>query len=420
MNPTLLLLLQLVLILVVARLCGAVLRHVGQPAVIGEMAAGLLLGPVAFGAWWPELHATLFAKASLPALSGLSTIGVALFMFIVGAELRAPEGNRAQLRAAVSIGVMGVVLPLLLGLAIAPVLYRPFAPAGVGYWPFALFIAAAMSVTAFPVLARILKDRNLTHSTPGRLALGAAVIDDGCVWIFLAMVLALAGGGSPAGALVALGGGLGLVAVVFLVLKPLYARVLRPAAADGGPAAAALLWVLVGVLACAAFAEWIGLHAVFGAFLFGVCLPREDRLLQFLARRIEPVAIVLLMPVVFALAGQNTTPAAFAGAGIGAFGLILLVAVAGKVIGCAAGARLGGYGWRDSLAVGSLMNARGLMELIVIKIGFDAGLIGPALFTMLFAMTLATTLMASPLLGLFYRRAADGTAGVAAGMHTRS
>ncbi|KAF1686057.1 cation/H(+) antiporter [Pseudoxanthomonas broegbernensis] len=415
MNTTLLLLMQLVVILALARLCGAVLARVGQPPVIGEMAAGLLLGPIVFGAWMPELHAALFSPASLPALSGLGTMGVALFMFIVGVELRAPEGSRAQLRAAFSIGMLGIALPLALGLAISPVLYDRFAPAGVGYWPFAMFIAAAMSVTAFPVLARILKDRRLTHTTPGRLALSAAVIDDGCVWIFLAVVLALAGGGSPAGVVLAIGGGLGLVAAVFLVLKPLYAWLLRPAGVEGDPAASGLVWILVGMLGCAAVAEWIGLHAVFGAFLFGVCLPREDRLLACLARRIEPVAILLLMPVVFALAGQNTTPEAFAGAGIGMFGLILLAAVAGKVIGCSAGARLNGYGWRDSLAVGSLMNARGLMELIVIKIGFDAGLIGPALFTLLFAMTLATTLIASPLLSLFYRHGSGRLAGHVAG-----
>ncbi len=402
MNATLLLLVQLTLILAVARLCGLLLRRVGQPAVIGEMTAGLLLGPIVFGAWLPDLHGTLFAKASLPALSGLATLGVALFMFVVGVELRAPEGTRSQLRSAFSVGVLGVVLPLGLGLAIAPVLHPALAPAGVAFWPFALFIAAAMSVTAFPVLARILKDRRMTHTVPGRLALSAAVIDDGCVWVFLALVLSLASGGQSGGVALALTGALALVATAFLVLKPLYARLLRPAGLDGEPPHGCFVWVLVGVLACSAFAEWIGLHAVFGAFLFGVCLPRDDRLLRFLAKRIEPVAIVLLMPVLFALAGQNTTLDAFTGAGIGAFALILAVAVVGKVVGCATGARLNGHGWRDSLAVGSLMNARGLMELIVIKIGFDAGLIGPELFTMLFAMTLVTTLMASPLLSLFY------------------
>ena len=415
MNATLLLLVQLTLILTVARLCGLLLRRLGQPSVIGEMTAGLLLGPIVFGHWMPDLHGTLFARPSLPALSGLSTLGVALFMFIVGVELRAPEGTRAQLRSAFSVGLLGIVLPLCLGVAIAPVLYPALAPAGVAFWPFALFIAAAMSVTAFPVLARILKDRQMTNTVPGRLALSAAVIDDGCVWVFLALVLSLASGGRSGGVMLAVVGALALVAIAFLVLKPFYARLLRPAGLDGEPPQGCLVWILIGVLACSAFAEWIGLHAVFGAFLFGVCLPRDDRLLHFLAKRIEPVAIVLLMPVLFALAGQNTTLEAFTGAGLGAFVLILLVAVLGKVVGCATGARLNGHGWRESLSVGALMNARGLMELIVIKIGFDAGLIGPELFTMLFAMTLVTTLMASPMLSLFYgqrrgRTLPDGSA----------
>lgn len=404
MSPTLQLLVQLAVILAVARGCGMVLARFGQPAVIGEMAAGLLLGPIVFGAALPELHGAVFPSHSLPALSGLSTIGVALFMFIVGAELRAPEGNRGQLRAAISIGVPGVLVPLALGLAIAPVLHARLAPPGVGFWPFALFIAAALSVTAFPVLARILKDRRLTRSTPGRLALGAAVIDDACVWIFLAAVLALARGTGAGGVWLAVGGGLGLAALAFGVLRPVFARLLRSAAEGGELAPGALVAVMVGVSSCAAVAEWIGLHAVFGAFLFGLCLPRQDRLLAALASRIEPVAIVLLMPVVFALAGQNTTPQAFAGAGWGMLALVLVAAVLGKVIGCAGGAWLAGHGWRDSLAVGALMNARGLMELIVIKVGFDAGLIGPELFTVLFAMALVTTVMASPMLGVFYGR----------------
>lgn len=404
MHSTLLFLIQFLVVLIAARLCSLVLSRLHQPPVVGEMAAGLLLGPIVFGAWLPELHGALFEKASLSALSGLATLGVTLFMFIVGVELRAPGGNRKQLGAALAVGVPGIVLPLGLGLAIAPALHPEFAPEGVGFWPFALFIAAAMSVTAFPVLARILKDNRLTRSTPGRLALSAAVIDDACVWIFLAAVLALTGKGSGVDVVFPVAGALVLVVIVFLVLKPLCARLLRSVANDEALSASGFAWLMAGVLACAAFAEWIGLHAIFGAFLFGLALPREDRLLHVLARRIEPVAIGLLMPVLFALAGQSTTPEALTGAGLGAFGLILTVAIFGKIGGCAAGARLNGTGWRDSFAVGSLMNARGLMELVVIKIGLDVGLIGPELFTMLFGMTLVTTLMASPLLRLFHRR----------------
>lgn len=420
MNPTTLLLVQLAVILGAARLCGKLLQRFGQPPVIGEMAAGLLLGPIAFGAWLPELHGALFARASLPPLSGLANIGVVLFMFIVGVELRAPEGTKAQVRSSITVGLSGIVLPLLLGLAAAPWLFPRFAPHGIGFWPFALFIAAAMSVTAFPVLARILKDRTMTRTPAGRLALGAAVIDDATVWIFLAVVLTLTGGNAHGGVGFTAVGALALIAVVFGALRPLYARLLRPRVGDGGYAPTALVWVLIGLLACAAAAEWIGLHAIFGAFLFGICLPREDRLLEHLAGRIEPLAITLLMPVLFAVAGQATSPSALAGAGLAGFVLVVGVAVLGKLLGCTLGARLSGHDWRDSLTVGSLMNARGLMELVVIKIGLDSGLIGPDLFTLLFGMTLVTTLMASPMVAWFHReRQAAGAGALGAGRSNR-
>jgi len=410
MNPTTLLLVQLAVILGAARLCGKLLQRFGQPPVIGEMAAGLLLGPIAFGAWWPELHHTLFARESLPPLSGLANLGVVLFMFIVGVELRAPEGTKAQVRSAFSVGLSGIVLPLLLGLAAAPWLFPRFAPAGIGFWPFALFISAAMSVTAFPVLARILKDRNMTRTPAGRLALGAAVIDDATVWLFLAVVLTLTGGNSHGGVGFTAAGALVLVGIVFGLLRPVYARLLTPRASDGGFAPTVLVWVLIGLLACAAAAEWIGLHAIFGAFLFGICLPREDRLLEHLAGRVEPLAITLLMPVLFALAGQATSASALAGAGVAGLVLVIGVAVVGKLVGCTVGARLSGHDWRDSLTVGSLMNARGLMELVVMKIGLDSGIIGPDLFTLLFGMTLVTTLMASPMVAAFQRGRAGAEA----------
>lgn len=402
---TALLLTQLLVILVVARCCGWILRYVGQPPVIGEMAAGLLLGPIAFGALAPDLHETLFPAASLGPLSALATLGLILFMFIVGVEMRPVEGPRSQVRAAATVGVLGISLPLLLGLAASWWLHPRFAPAGVGFWPFALFIAAAMSVTAFPVLARILKDRGLTQTRPGRLSLGAAVIDDAFVWIFLALVMTFTGGAGKYGVPVIAAGASGMAAVCFLLLKPLYARLL----ASNGPAREgvgqrALVMILVGLLGCTAFAEAIGLHAVFGAFVFGACLPRDDRLVAYFTKAFEPLSMLLLMPIVFALAGLNTTPDAFTGAGPGAFALILAVAIAGKLVGGMVGARVSGYGWRDSFAVGALINSRGLMELIVLKIGLDAGLIGPALFTMLFGMALVTTVMTAPLLALWTRR----------------
>jgi Kef-type K+ transport system membrane component KefB len=398
----LLLLLQLAVILCAARLCGVLLRALGQPQVIGEMLAGLVLGPIVFGALAPALHQQLFPVASLPALSALATLGVVLFMGLIGAELRVPGGGR-PLRSALAVGWSSMALPMLLGLAIAPALHPRFAPPGVGFWPFALFLAVALSITAFPVLARILKDRRMGHTPVGQLALGAAAVVDACAWGVLALVLAVAGVRASDGwadvARIA-GGMLLFAAGVWWLLRPLYARWLRRQLRDGQLSDLGLATVLVGLLACAAVAEWLHLHAVFGAFLFGACLPRDDALLHALETRLAPLAVVLLLPVFFALAGLGASGEALAGAGWSSALLILAAAVIGKVAGGAIGARGVGLGWRDSLATGTLMNARGLMELIVIQIGLDAGLITPALFTMLLLMALATTALTGPLLNL--------------------
>ncbi|KRE89476.1 Na+/H+-exchanging protein [Frateuria sp. Soil773] len=401
------LLLQLVIILTTARLCGLLLRYVGQPPVIGEMVAGLLLGPIVLGTWFPGFHAQLFAKEALPPLTSLSTLGLVLFMFIVGVELRAPNGVRAQFREAGAVGIMSVLMPIALGLGVAPLVY-PLAPKGVAFWPFALFMAAAMSITAFPVLARILKDRDLTQTRIGRLALASAAITDVFAWILLALVVALLG--SHTGLNGFLKTTIGMVAmcvVVFGVLRPVYAWLLARYAGDGRPTLMLLTTLMVGLFGCAAATQWLGLHEVFGAFLFGACLPRDDRLLKYLMERVEYVAIVVLMPIFFALAGLNTTRDAFVGAGLGAMTVIVGAAILGKVLGGAAGARIARHSWRDSFAIGSLMNARGLMELIVMKIGLDAGVIGPALFTMLLVMALTTTIATSPLVMLFAGKRAD-------------
>jgi len=399
------LLLQLIVILVTARLCGWILRHVGQPGVVGEMAAGLMLGPVVMGALFPSLHAQLFSKESLQGLSSLSTLGLVLFMFVVGLELRASQGVREQLRSAGYVGVLSVVVPMALGIAIAPALHPTLAPAGVGFWPFALFIAAALSITAFPVMARILKDRGMTRTPFGQLSLGAAAVVDVFAWILLAVVVALVGAGEGYQGLLKITLGMAVVLLaLFLGLKPAFAWLLRVKAPEGEPTTTVMAALMIGLLATSLVTEWLHLHAVFGAFLFGACLPRDDRLLKSLTERIEPISIVVLMPLFFALAGLGTTANAFSGASLGAMLLIVGVATVGKIAGGAAGARMAGYGWRDSLATGSLMNARGLMELIVMKIGLDAGLIGPELFTMLLVMALATTAMTGPLINLFIGR----------------
>jgi Kef-type K+ transport system membrane component KefB len=397
-----LLLVQLMAILLTARGLAWLLRWIGQPPVIGEMIAGLALGPLVFGALAPEWQGWLFAPASLPALNGLSQIGLVLFMFIVGAELRLPGGVRQTLRAAGAVGGLAVLLPIGLALLVTPMLYVRYAPAGITYWPFALFMAASLAITAMPVLARILKDRHATHTPVGQLALTSAAMADVLAWILLALTVALIsahGDWAPFWRSM-LGVGAMLV-VCFGLLRPLLRCWLARHAANGRPDGGVLAVLLIGALGCAAMTEWLHLHAVFGAFLFGLCLPRDDALLEGLIERLEHVAVIALMPVFFALAGLSTSVDALHGDALGAFALILAVAVAGKVFGGALGARLGGHGWRDSFAVGSLMNARGMLELIVLKIGLDAGVIGREMFTLLLLMAIVTTMMSTPMLLFF-------------------
>jgi len=399
------LLLQLAVILATARLLAFVLARFGQPPVIGEMIAGIVLGPIVFGALLPGAQAWLFPHDRIAALDGLSQIGLVLFMFVVGVEVRAPAGARQRIVAAGWVGVLGVLLPMGLGLAIAPALHPRFAPDGVGFWPFALFMAASMAITAFPVMARILKERALTRTPLGQLSLASAAIADALAWIMLALVVALisAHGGWTTFASTMIGL-FAVAAIGFGLLRPLFARILARYAPDSRPAGAVLSILMIVLCVMAAATQWLGLHPVFGAFLFGACLPRDERLLETMIERIEYVAVVLLMPVFFALAGLSTTPDAFTGTGLPALLLILAAAIFGKLLGSGGGARIAGLGWGEAFAVGSLMNARGLMELIVMKIGLDAGVIGLEIFTMLMVMAIVTTLMTTPMLMLIVRR----------------
>lgn len=409
------LLLQLVIIIGTARLLGQLLKYFGQSAVIGEMAAGFMLGPVVFGAVAPELHAQVFDPDSLAPLRGLSELGLVLFMFIVGAELRMPLGVRQQLVAAGWIAALSVAIPALLGLGLAVYLYVPLSPPSAVFWPFALFFAASMAVTAFPVMARILKDRQLTHTTIGRLSLTAAAFADVLAWVLVVLVAVLASSGQDWTRFAQTLGGLAVLGVVmFAAIKPLLAHLIQRYAKDGKPQGIVLAGLLIGAFGCAYITELLHVHAVFGAFLFGACLPRDDKLLAVLIERIEHVAIIVLMPIFFALAGLSTTPDAFVGTGLGALLLILAVAISGKILGGALGARAGKQSWRVAFGVGALMNARGMIELIVIKVGYDLGVIDNRLFTMLMVMAILTTLMTGPLLSWFADKPSEQPNGKAA------
>jgi Kef-type K+ transport system membrane component KefB len=396
---------QLLIILLTAGLLAAMLRHVGQPAVIGEMAAGFVLGPAVFGWISPDWQARLFSPADLGEIRGLGTLGLALFMFLMGAELRIDErGAGRHLHAAARLAALSVLLPFSLGIAIAPWLHPTLAPAGVSFWPFALFVGTALCVTALPVMARILKERDLAGSEPGRLALSAAALGDVSAWLMLAVVVAARNPGAgweQLGLTTALL--VSLCAVVFGIVRPALARYFARRGAREGLHASDIPMLLVGALACAFATDHLQVHAAFGAFLFGLCVPRDDRIVAALRARVEPLVLLVLMPCFFALAGLDTTGQAFAGTGAALFGLILLTAIAGKLAAGVAGARLAGLAWRPAVMVGALMNTRGVVELIFLKVGLDAGLIGAELFTALFVTALATTLMTCPILGRLVR-----------------
>lgn len=403
-----LLLVQLLVILLVSRVFALALRWLGQPAVVGEMLAGLALGPLLFGALAPGWQARLFPADSLGALQSLSTLGLVLFMTVVGAELRMPNGAGRLLRAASWIGGLAFVLPVLLALGIAPLLFANYAPSGVAFWPFAVFMATACGITALPVMARIVKERGLIDSVPGRLGIAAAAVADVLAWVALAFVVGLIGAhGEWTSFWHTMIGLLLMLAATFLLLHPLCGWLLGRHAPEGHAGGAVLAFLLMGAFGCAAITEWLGLHAVFGAFLFGLCLPRDDRLLQGLIERVEHVTLVALLPVFFVLAGLSTSARLLTMDAALALGLILLVAVAGKLFGGMAGARLAGQGWRDSFAIGALMNTRGMMELIVIKVGLDAGVINTAMFTILLVMAIVTTMMTTPMVLVFYASASD-------------
>jgi len=397
-------LIQLVVILGTAKLVGLLLSRFGQPSVVSEMFAGLLLGPGICGALFPEIHGQLFAAGSLAGLEGLVQVGVVLFMFIVGLEMRAPSGPKTMMVPVVSIGTISVLLPLLLGAAISPLLFHRFAPPGVSFFAFACFIAVAFSITAFPVLARILKDRAIAHTDLGQLALSSAAFSDLLAWVMVGLVVIVASAhGSWTSAVELLAGLTLLVAVLFGLVRPLVARMLPP---NGKPSNEIFTIIVIGVFIAAYVTKRIHIDAVFGAFLFGLCLPRDERLVQWFSERVEPVAVVVLMPVFFALAGLKTSAGAFGDETLWVFALIFVTAVAGKIAGGFIGARIGGCAPRMAMSIGALMNARGLMEMIVLKIGLDAGLIGADLFTMFLVMAIATTVMAGPLLSLIERRPA--------------
>jgi Kef-type K+ transport system membrane component KefB len=405
-----LLLIQVIVILVAARLIGALVRRLGQPQVVGEMLAGIALGPSLLGAQAPKVAALLFPAGSLGFLNTLSQIGLLVFMFLVGLELD-PKVVRERGRSALVISHASIVAPFLLGATLAILLYPALAGSRVTFTGFALFMGAAMSVTAFPVLARILAERRLIRTPIGAVAIACAAIDDVTAWCILAAVVVIVrttGGDAGAGVplWVTLGGSVAFVAFMVTVGKRAL-RVLETRYAACGRVTHDMIAVLMlAALGSAWITERLGVHALFGAFLVGAVAPKSEGFVHALLERFEDVVVVLLLPLFFAFTGLRTEITLIDGAsGWLVCALVIAVAVVGKVGGSAIAARATAMPWRDAVVIGVLLNTRGLMELVILNVGLDVGVISRELFAMMVLMALATTFMTTPLVTWLLRAA---------------
>jgi Kef-type K+ transport system membrane component KefB len=403
--------LQMFVILAACRLCGWVVRRwLRQPQVIGEMIAGVLLGPSLLGAVAPEAQLFLFPPDSRPVLNVVAQLGIAVYMFLVGLDFRSDD-FKSNAKGAVAVSLSGIVVPFLVAVVATPWLLGVpglFAPT-VSRFDATLFLGAAIAITAFPVLARIIHDRGLTGTPIATLALAAAAIGDAVAWCVVAVVLASLGAGSGIAILAIAGGAVFAVALLLLgprLFAPLGRIAEREERAGQGLSPAVLAAALMLCTLSAWISDAIGLHAVFGAFLIGTAMPRgvfAERLRQLL----EPFTLVFLLPVFFAFSGLNTSLTMVNTPELGWIaGGILAASIFAKFVACWGAALATGQGNARALGIGALMNARGLTELIIANIGLQAGIIGPALFSMLVLMAIVTTLMASPLFELVYGRKA--------------
>jgi Kef-type K+ transport system membrane component KefB len=411
------LLLQLATILCACRVVSFLgRRYLGQTDVVCEMIAGVLLGPSLFGILAPDLQQWLFPKMPLllengskiphPSMSilfAMSQVGLVIYMFLIGLEFNT-DLIKNRLRSASLVSSMGILAPFVLG-AIAAIFLYPngglFTP-GINPWTAALYLGASMSITAFPMLARMLYERGIAQTRMGTLALAAGSMDDAIAWCLLAIVLASVKS-SASIAFLAIGGGVAYALVMVVIAKPKLKVFARWTQRDGEVTRQTLLFVLVALMLCSWFTDFIGIYAVFGAFILGTVMPR-GKFAQQVHAQTEVLTTSLLLPIFFVFSGLNTqiglvnTPQLWL-----ITALIVLIAVLGKGIACMLAARAAGENWRDAATIGSLMNARGLMELIILNIGLEQKVITPTLFTIMVIMAIVTTLMTSPLVAVLLK-----------------
>jgi Kef-type K+ transport system membrane component KefB len=390
---------QIAVIILASRVVGYLFRKIGQPQVVGEMLAGILLGPSLLGWMAPGFSAALFPAASLGLLNAVSQLGLVLFMFLVGLELNAKElyehGSATILMSHVSI-----VVPFVLAAVLSLYLYPRLSDDSVSFMGFALFMGAAMAITAFPVLARILTDRQLLRTRMGTIAIACAAVDDVSGWCILAYIVVLVRASQSARPLwMTLAGLAVFLSVMIWGLRRIVTRFERHYGRNGALSDDALAMILLFVLVSSFSTEGLGLHLLFGAFMAGAVMPKDARFVAYLTEKFESVTVLLLLPLFFAFTGLRTRVGLVKGGEMWFYCVLIIgIAVLGKLGGTSIAARAGGLNWREATALGILMNTRGLMELVILNIGLDLKVISPALFSMMVMMALITTFMTTPLL----------------------
>lgn len=399
-HPLSILLVQIITIILVARLFGWLCRKIGQPSVVGEIIAGIVLGPSLIGMYFPEISGLLFPKESLGNLQFLSQIGLILFMFVIGMELDL-KALRNKAHDAVVISHASIIIPFALGMGLAFYIYKTFAPQGIEFISFGLFLGISMSITAFPVLARIVQERNIHKTRLGTIVITCAAADDITAWCILAAVIAIVKAGSFTSSLYVIAMALLYVILMLKVVRPFLKRV-----ADINKTKESLNKPIVAIffltLLFSSYAsEIIGIHALFGAFMAGAIMPESAKFRTIFIEKVEDVSVILLLPLFFVFTGLRTQIGLLDDASLWQMtGVIILVAVVGKFFGSALAAKFVGHNWKDSLSIGALMNTRGLMELVVLNIGYDLGVLSAEIFTMMVIMALVTTFMTGPALDL--------------------
>lgn len=399
-HPLAILLAQIITIILTARLFGWLFMKIGQPSVIGEIIAGIVLGPSLVGNYFPEFSAALFPTQSLGNLQFLSQIGLILFMFVIGMELDLKVlKNKAH--DAVVISHASIIIPFALGMGLAYFIYQAFAPEGVQFLSFGLFLGIAMSITAFPVLARIVQERGIHKTKLGTVVITCAAADDITAWCILAAVIAIVKAGSFISSLYIIGMAALYVLAMIKIVRPFLKRVgdLHNSVENLSKPIVAIFFLTLIISSYAT--EIIGIHALFGAFMAGAIMPENVKFRNIFIEKVEDVALVLLLPLFFVFTGLRTEIGLLNDLYLWQItGLIIAVAVVGKFLGSALAAKFVGQNWKDSLTIGALMNTRGLMELVVLNIGFDLGVLSPKIFAMMVIMALVTTFMTGPTLDL--------------------